>query len=96
MTIHGAGFSARPGWLTMRNQRQRGKEFCWQCAIFKKASSVCLSESGLPINRIGPVMKHWGLLDYIEQFHKPRMHRRLLARQDRRFSTLFKPSVEME
>ncbi len=27
MTIHGAGFSARLGGLTMRNQRQRGKVF---------------------------------------------------------------------
>jgi len=34
------------------------------------------------------------LFDYIERFHNPRMRRRV-ARQDLKFSTLFKPSVEM-
>ncbi|MHB0850693.1 IS3 family transposase [Stutzerimonas nitrititolerans] len=34
------------------------------------------------------------LFDYIERFHNPRMRRRV-ARQDLKFSALFKPSVEM-
>lgn len=34
------------------------------------------------------------LFDYIERFHNPRMRRRV-ARQDRRFSALFKQSVKM-
>lgn len=34
------------------------------------------------------------LFDYIERFYNPRIRRRV-ARQDRKFSTLFKPSVEM-
>ncbi len=33
------------------------------------------------------------LFDYIERFHNPRMRRRV-ARQDLKFSALFKPSVE--
>jgi putative transposase len=33
------------------------------------------------------------LFDYIERFHNPRMRRRV-ARQDQKFSALFKPSVE--
>lgn len=33
------------------------------------------------------------VFDYIERFHNPRMRRRV-ARQDRKFSDLFKPSVE--
>ena len=33
------------------------------------------------------------VFDYIERFHNPRM-RRGVARQDRKFSDLFKPSVE--
>lgn len=33
------------------------------------------------------------LFDYIERFHNPRMRRRV-ARQDLKFSTLLKPSVE--
>ncbi len=33
------------------------------------------------------------LFDYIERFHNPRMRRRV-ARRDRRFSALFKPSAE--
>lgn len=35
------------------------------------------------------------LFDYIEQFHNARMRHRV-ARQDRKFSAFFKPSVEME
>ncbi len=34
------------------------------------------------------------LFDYIERFHNPRIRRRV-ARQDLKFSALFKPSVEM-
>ncbi|QQN52787.1 IS3 family transposase [Stutzerimonas balearica] len=34
------------------------------------------------------------LFDYIERFHNPRMRRRV-ARQDLRFSAVFKPSVGM-
>jgi len=34
------------------------------------------------------------LFDYLERFHNPRMRRRV-ARQDRRFSALTQPSVEM-
>ena len=34
------------------------------------------------------------LFDYLERFHNPRMRRRV-ARQDRKFSALTQPSVEM-
>lgn len=43
---------------------------------------------------IGAPRMHEDLFDYIERFHNPRMRRRV-ARQDLKFSTLFKPSVEM-
>jgi putative transposase len=34
------------------------------------------------------------LFDYLERFHNPRMRRRV-ARQERKFSALTQPSVEM-